>query len=96
MMSITNMTFPHIREDPEQVAEFYKRRWGIETSYKEYEQIRPWTTSTSLSVRIFLPLAMYNAWIITNYIVEKRHPHPSNNNTDGRQLCPLGLCDNIL
>lgn len=91
---ITNMKFPLIREDPEQVAEFYKRRWGIETSYKGYEQMRPWTTSTDLSVRIFLlffPFVMYNAWIITNYIVEKRYPHPSNNNTDGRPLCPLGL-----
>ncbi len=61
---ITNMKFHNIQDNPEQVAEFYKRRWGIETSYKKYEQIRPWTTSTNHSVRIlllFFPFILYNS-----------------------------------
>ena len=42
----TTMKDSWIGGDPNRVAEFYKKRWGIETSYKCYEQLRPWTTCT--------------------------------------------------
>ena len=62
----TTMDGEWMREDgdPYTIAKFYKRRWGIENSYKCHEEIRPRTTSTKYSVRILwrcLPFILYNA-----------------------------------
>ena len=49
----------------------YKKRWGIETGYRDVKRIRPMTTSRSLSVRVayfFFALAVYNAWIMVRYL----------------------------
>ena len=95
---ITNMKFPNIQDNPEQVAEFYKRRWGVEVSYKGYEQIRPWTTSTNHSVRIlllFFPFILYNAWVLANYVAKHKSGsgYASYNESAkyDRPTCPLGL-----
>ena len=100
---ITNMRFPNLEDDPEQVAEFYRRRWGVEVSYKGYEQIRPWTTSTSYSVRIlllFFPFVVYNAWILADHLAKRKN---NSNDTSSdkhakyvRPVCPLGLFVGIL
>ena len=106
---VTTMKFPDVQNNPKQAAEFYRRRWGIEVSYKGYESIRPWTTSTSHSVRIlllFFPFVVYNAWILVNYMERRRAeqaaaqaaaqgtaPCPSG---DGRPACPLGLFASML
>ena len=37
----TTMPDSWIDDDPDKVAEFYRVRWGIENSYKSYEQMRP-------------------------------------------------------
>ena len=60
--------------DPHRVAEFYRRRWGIENSYKNYEQMRPRTTSTDYSVRIllwFIPFILYNVWILARFMADR-------------------------
>ena len=94
---ITNMKFHNIQDDPEQVAEFYRRRWGIEVSYKKYEQIRPWTTSTNHSVRIlllFFPFILYNAWVLVNYLATRksnRHASSKKPAKYNRPECSLGL-----
>ena len=65
--------------DPHRVADFCRRRWGIENSYmsydKLYEQMRPRTTSTSHSVRILLwilPFALYNIWILARFMAARQ------------------------
>ena len=64
-----------IDNDPNRVSEFYKLRWGIENSYKSYEQLRPWTTSNSHSIRIllwFIPFVLYNIWMIARFLTARK------------------------
>ena len=65
--------------DPHRVADFYRRRRGIENSYKSYdkpyERTRPRTTSTSYSVRILLgilPFALYNIRILARFMAARQ------------------------
>ena len=53
-------------------AELFRKRWGIETSYKVKGDFRPRTTSKSVSVRVFyflFSVVMYNLWILLNLSV---------------------------
>ncbi|MGQ9515216.1 MAG: transposase, partial [Thermoproteota archaeon] len=57
---------PH---SPKRVLRCYKRRWGIETSYRKINEFLPKTTSRSWTVRIFyfvLACLIYNAWVVLN------------------------------
>ena len=40
--------------DPDRFVEMYRRRWGIETAFRCYEQVRLRTTSRNESVRLLL------------------------------------------
>ena len=56
------------------IPEQYKKRWGIETGYKQAKSIRPYTTSKSASMRMLLfavALIICNIWI--NSRVEVAH-----------------------
>lgn len=47
----------------------YKKRWGIETSYRMINEFLPKTTSRSWIVRIFyfiLACLIYNTWVVLN------------------------------
>jgi len=60
----TNMT-----ASPKRILRLYKRRWGIETSYRKINEFLPKTTSRSWTVRIFhfvLACLIYNAWVVLN------------------------------
>ena len=49
------------------LLEKYRRKWGIETAYRQMEEIRPWTTSRSATFRmilLFASLFMYNMWAV--------------------------------
>ena len=75
----TTMSEDWIGGDPHRVAEFYRRRWGIENSYKSYEAMRPRTTSTDYSVRIllwFIPFILYNIWILARFMAARGGGHP--------------------
>ena len=75
----TTMGMDWIGGDPHRVAEFYRRRWGIENSYKSYEAMRPRTTSTDYSVRIllwFIPFILYNVWILARFMAARGRAHP--------------------
>lgn len=72
----TNIPAYIIAGDPDRFVETYRQRWGIETGYRCYEEIRPRTTSHHESVRIllmFFPFLLYNAWVIAGYLLERRH-----------------------
>ena len=71
----TTLPDSRINGDPKNVADLYKMRWGIENSYKSYEQLRPWTTSNKLSVRIllwFIPFILYHLWLLARFLTAKR------------------------
>ncbi len=89
----TTMPDSWIDDDPDKVAEFYRVRWGIENSYKSYEQMRPRTTSRSHSVRLLLtimPFIFCNMWTLARFM-EARRAGVHNGETDRRPPCTLGL-----
>ncbi len=54
------------------LAEAYRRRWGIETSYRKITEFLPRTSSPTFSVRLFyflFAVALYNLWVLTNLLV---------------------------
>lgn len=63
-------------------AQGYRKRWGIETSYRvKKEAFRPKTTSKSYAIRLFFFLfsvCLYNLWILINIVlglvIDKRRP----------------------
>jgi len=53
-------------------AELFRRRWGIETSYRVEDDFKPKTTSTKPAVRLyyfFFSVCAYNLWVIVNMIL---------------------------
>ena len=60
----TNVSPKVVASEPDLFVEMYKRRWGIETAFRCYEQVRPRTTSRNESVRLlllFFLMLLYNA-----------------------------------
>ena len=67
----TNVSPEVVASDPDRFVEMYRRRWGIETAFRCYEQVRPRTTSRNESVRLlllFFPMLLYNAWILARHL----------------------------
>lgn len=63
-------------EFAEPLAEAYRRRWGIETSYRKVGEFLPKTTSPTFSVRLFyflFAVSLYNLWILANVLVGGKH-----------------------
>jgi len=59
------VTLGHLEMTPHQVADEYRRRFGIETSYRLMNTMRARTTSTSAAWRLFLvalALLLLNLW----------------------------------
>ncbi len=53
-------------------AAAFRRRWGIETSYRQIGDFLPRTSSPTFSVRLFyflFAVSMYNLWILANVLV---------------------------
>jgi IS4 transposase len=54
------------------LAEAYRRRWGIETSYRKVTGFLPKTSSPTFSVRLYyflFAVALYNLWVVTNLLL---------------------------
>ena len=63
-------------EFAEPMAQAYRRRWGIETSYRKVREFLPKTTSPTFSVRLFyflFAVALYNLWILVNLLLTQPH-----------------------
>ncbi|MDI6720786.1 MAG: transposase [Candidatus Aenigmarchaeota archaeon] len=57
---------------PQTTAEYYDKRWGIETDNRVMEQFRAMTTSTDYKVRfmyVLMAVAMRNFWVLANLIL---------------------------
>lgn len=55
-----------------QYGELFRRRWGIETSYRVEGDFKPKTTSKNPVVRLyyfFFSVCVYNIWVIVNMIL---------------------------
>jgi putative transposase len=69
-----------VKMDPQQVFEVYRRRFGIETSYRLMNTMRAPTTSASVTLRLFyvaLALLLLNLWSYVKWhflYVPKRGP----------------------
>ena len=64
---ITNKEF-----HAETTAEYYSKRWGIETDNRVMEQFRAMTTSTNYKIRfmyVLMAVAMRNFWVLANLIL---------------------------
>jgi hypothetical protein len=59
----------NLAERPKRILKLYKKRWGIETSYRMIGQFYPKTTSNSYVIRVFyfvLAVLLYNIWVLLN------------------------------
>jgi len=64
-----------IRRNPIQIAEFYRKRFGIESSYKLDKSIRPRTSTRNPAIRLFLfsaAVLLQNIWVSIKLIFCKR------------------------
>ena len=59
-------------------AAAFRRRWGIETSYRQIGDFLPRTSSPTFSVRLFyflFAVSLYNLWVLANVLLSaKRVP----------------------
>lgn len=61
------------------IAASYKRRWGIETSFRVAGDFLPKTTSKDVALREFyyrMSVLLYNIWVMMNAIVAASIGHP--------------------
>lgn len=75
LLFATNIPVGHILWNIHKLPEDYRARWGIETGYRDVEQVRARTTSTNNAIRLlyFLySLILYNAWLLANLIIADR------------------------
>ncbi|MFT4965199.1 MAG: IS4 transposase [Halobacteriales archaeon] len=67
---VTNM--PVSETTAAALAESYRRRWGIETSYRVIGDFLAKTTSKSFAVRLYyflFAVALYDIWVLTNVLL---------------------------
>jgi len=53
-------------------AAAFRRRWGIETSYRQIGDFLPRTSSPTFSVRLFyflFAVSLYNLWVLANVLL---------------------------
>lgn len=58
-----------------ELAESYRKRWGIETGYRVKEEVRGKTCSVNYVVRVLfqmLSILLYNLWVLCNIILSKQ------------------------
>jgi len=86
-VDVTVFAVPHRSNDDEQVwfvtslgvdsstarayAAAFRRRWGIETSYRQIGDFLPRTSSPTFSVRLFyflFAVGLYNLWVLANVL----------------------------
>jgi len=87
-VDVTVFAVPHRSSDDEHVwfvtsldvdastakayAAAFRRRWGIETSYRQIGDFLPRTSSPTFSVRLFyflFAVSLYNLWVLANVLV---------------------------
>jgi IS4 transposase len=75
LLFATNISEGHILWNIHKLPEDYRRRWGIETGYRDIERMRAKTTSRKNSIRILYfmySILLYNAWLLANLMLASR------------------------
>lgn len=70
------------------LAQAYRRRWGIGTSYRKVDELLSKTTSRTFSVRLFyflLAVGLYNLWVLMNPVIGSQHT------TETTQMIPTAI-----
>lgn len=68
----TSIPLGAVTSDPDRFVEIYRQKWGIETAYRCYEQVRYRITSRHETVRLlFFLILLYNAWILVRHLLER-------------------------
>jgi IS4 transposase len=70
---ITNR--PRTVDEAVPLTQVYRRRWGIETSYRKIGEFLPRTTSPVFAVRLFyflFAVALYNLWIVVCLLLSEQ------------------------
>jgi len=70
---ITNR--PRTVDEAVPLAQAYRRRWGIETSYRKIGEFLPRTTSPVFAVRLFyflFAVTLYNLWIVVCLLLSEQ------------------------
>lgn len=68
----------NMQGNPERIAKLYRKRWGIETSYRVKNQFYGRTCSGKAKIRllfIFLSFMLYNLWVLANKLLEYKGLH---------------------
>ena len=63
----TNIPLQRAIQEVNLIPKEYKKRWGVETAYRQVEEICPWTTSRNADYRrilFYTSLCMFNMWAI--------------------------------
>lgn len=74
---VTNMDVTE--ETATAYAVAFRRRWGIETSYRKVTEFLPKTASPTFSVRLFyfsVASVLYNLWVLANLFINPERPFP--------------------
>jgi putative transposase len=64
----------HLKLSPQQARRLYRRRFGIETSYRCARQVRGWTTSNNPVYRFLLmalSFLLLNVWLYLRMLVAR-------------------------
>ncbi|SEP00563.1 IS4 transposase [Halogranum amylolyticum] len=67
------------RVEAKGIVDRYRRRWGIENSYRSIKQFLAWTTSKEYSVRLFyfaFAVLLYNMWLLVDFLVQVSLDNP--------------------
>jgi hypothetical protein len=67
----------HLNLSPRYTRELYRRRFGVETSYRCFGQVWGWTTAKNPAYRfvlIALAFVLLNVWIHLRWIMSQRTP----------------------
>jgi IS4 transposase len=70
MSFITNRNLT--KKQARRIGRDYKRRWGIETSYRVINDFLPKTTSKDIGLRVWyyqMGTLLYNVWVLVNSVV---------------------------
>jgi len=68
----------NIPGEPKCIGEMYRKRWGIETSYRMKNMFYGRTCSRKIKIRILLILLsfmLYNFWVLANSMLEYKEEH---------------------
>ena len=63
----TNLSGEEVLREIELIPKEYRKRWGIETGYRQIESIKPWTNSDDEVYRVilfFVAMFMHNMWAL--------------------------------